>query len=270
VAGARRYARTRPTRDPRTLEARTHARTRAYTHPKRARADRARLEAWWPRRPARSLTSGRAGSSAARASAPAPLHCTMCCVATWCAALQHGVLHCNMVCCVATWCAALQHGVLRCNMVCCVVLHCDGYLRCVGAQRQGPTDRCGSHGGGRRCESQGCTKLARRRSHWPRAHTRTRTHTHTHMRARAHARAQTCAVCRARWHTVDRSLSMRSSAFCVRHGGGKRCEYERCSKSAVGATLYAARTAAAVPSAYSLARVLFACVFACLCVSLLA
>jgi hypothetical protein len=43
----------------------------------------------------------------------------MCCVATWCAALQHGVLHCNMVvCCIATWwCAALQHGVLRGNMV---------------------------------------------------------------------------------------------------------------------------------------------------------
>jgi hypothetical protein len=33
-----------------------------------------------------------------------------CCVATWRAALQHGVLSCNMVCCIATWSAALQHG----------------------------------------------------------------------------------------------------------------------------------------------------------------
>ena len=72
---------------------------------------------------------------------------------------------------------------------------------------------------------------------------------------------------------VDRSLSMRSSAFCVRHGGGKRCEYEQCSKSAVGATLYAALTAAAVPFAYSLARVLVrlcVCLLSFACLVLLA
>jgi hypothetical protein len=44
--------------------------------------------------------------------------------ATWCAALQHAGLCCNMRCRVAACGAALQHVVLCCSTVCCVAAWC--------------------------------------------------------------------------------------------------------------------------------------------------
>jgi hypothetical protein len=57
------------------------------------------------RRPEARVRGGNAGRP----------HGPVCCVATWCAPMQHGVLRCNMLSCVVTRCAMLQRGVLRCN-----------------------------------------------------------------------------------------------------------------------------------------------------------
>jgi hypothetical protein len=43
--------------------------------------------------------------------------------------LQRGVLRCSVACCVAAWCAALQHDARNCNIASCIAEWCAAFQR---------------------------------------------------------------------------------------------------------------------------------------------
>lgn len=77
---------------------------------------------------------------------------------------------------------------------------------------------CTSHGGGKRCKVEGCSKSAVGGSHF----------------CTSHGGGKRCMV-----EGCDKSAQS-STSFCVKHGGGKKCQFQGCEKVARGKTLYCA------------------------------
>ena len=86
---------------------------------------------------------------------------------TWCTALQHGALCCDMVRCVATWCAVLRHGARSCNCV-LVQVHrqwLGGADRCQGRRSAPDTDHARARRQIARLHRQARTRCAARNTH---------------------------------------------------------------------------------------------------------
>ena len=75
-----------------------------------------------------------------------------------------------------------------------------------------------SHGGGKRCKKEGCTKSAVGGSNF----------------CTGHGGGKRCQV-----PGCDKSAQS-STKFCVKHGGGKKCQHMGCEKVARGRTLFCA------------------------------
>ena len=75
-----------------------------------------------------------------------------------------------------------------------------------------------SHGGGKRCKMEGCSKSAVGGSHF----------------CTGHGGGKRCQV-----PGCDKSAQS-STKFCVKHGGGKKCQHQGCEKVARGKTMFCA------------------------------
>ena len=91
--------------------------------------------------------------------------------------------------------------------------------------RQGNTQFCKQHGGGRKCLVDGCTKLARGK-----------------MYCASHGGGKRC------FEAGCIRMAVGPSGKCIGHGGGKRCEFEGCEKAAQYSWTFCARHAAEVRS----------------------
>ena len=100
----------------------------------------------------------------------------------------------------------------------CKFEHCEMF-------RQGNTQFCKRHGGGRKCQVDGCTKLARGRKY-----------------CASHGGGKRCI------EPNCIRMAVGVSGRCLRHGGGKRCHYEDCDKAAQFSWNFCARHASEVRS----------------------
>ena len=99
----------------------------------------------------------------------------------------------------------------------------EGFKKCThfaGCRRvsQGSTGLCIAHGGGRRCEAEGCTRGARDK----------------HL-CSAHGGGRRCII------EGCGKAAVGGSPQCTSHGGGRRCGFEGCGKSAQSATAFCVR-----------------------------
>lgn len=85
--------------------------------------------------------------------------------------------------------------------------------------RQGNTQFCKEHGGGRKCQIEGCTKLARGQ-----------------FFCALHGGGKRCSeIVGGRSCT---RMAVGALGKCISHGGGKRCHIETCGKAAQSASQY--------------------------------
>jgi hypothetical protein len=102
---------------------------------------------------------------------------------------------------------------------------------------QGGTPQCVAHGGGRRCQHEGCAKSARGENQYCAAHGGSRRCQHEGCSSSApeggtlhcvvHGGGRRCQYggCSKATHET--------TSYCAGHGGGRRCQQEGCSKAAV-------------------------------------
>jgi hypothetical protein len=107
-----------------------------------------------------------------------------------------------------------------------------------GLLAQDGTPNCISHGGGRRCLHEGCSKAAARGGpEFCKAHGGGRRCLHEGCyksaqggtrHCKAHGGGRRCV------HEACPKSAEGSTHFCIAHGGGRRCQHDGCSKSARG------------------------------------
>ena len=143
-------------------------------------------------------------------------------------------------CCQAPGCVKKDQGGGRC------IAH-GGGKRCqtegCSKSAQGDTSYCIVHGGGKRCQTEGCSKSAIGATNYCKAHGGgkrcltegcSKSAVDATNYCKAHGGGKRCLI-------QGCSKSARGvgvTGYCIAHGGGKRCQTEECSKSAQGVADY--------------------------------
>jgi hypothetical protein len=124
--------------------------------------------------------------------------------------------------------------------------HAYGYKMCQydGCRKsaKGGTSFCIGHGGGDRCQHEGCDKMARsKKTPYCVGHGGGDRCQHEGCDKSAIGKTSLCVAHgggdRCQHEGCDKS-AVRTSSFCVAHGGGNRCQHEGCDKSAVGTSSF--------------------------------